>query len=363
MNIDEFKDVEPMKYWSLAAGASDAQKKKLEKAIRGNEYYATLKRDGAWYKFIKDDNEFLLQSRTLSKKTGRYVEKQDNVPHIIEELNVILPDQTVVIGEIFSPIEGSISSDVISVMGCLPAKAISRQKDIKMRYYIFDILMYDGMDVHDQPAEKRIGLLQKIKKEKANMVEHIEFAEPIFDDLEEQVGVWLENGEEGGVLMHRQKPYKFGRSPAWHTIKFKQSLASSIDLVITGFSPPVTDYTGKYVQGWTYWENMKTGKLEEGRYYADGGYRPVSEYYFKGMVGGFELAAYYGDKLIPVGKVANLTDELRAQATNHPEELLNTVVEVSAMSIDMERKSLRHAKLIKLRPDKDAKECLYSSIF
>lgn len=363
MDIKEFKDVEPMKYWSLAATASDAQKKKLEKAVRGNDYYATLKRDGAWYKFIKDEDELLLQSRTMSKVTGAYVEKQDNVPHIIEELNFILPDKTVVIGEIFSPVEGSISSDVVSIMGCLPPKAIDRQKDIKMKYYIFDILMYNGMDIHDQPAEKRIGLIQKIKEGLPVDAEYIEFAEPIFDDLEEQVGQWLENGEEGGVLMHKQKPYKFGRSPAWHTIKFKQSLTEDLDLVIMGFTPPVREYTGKYPANWGYWENLKTGELVEGNYYTDGGYAPVAEYYFRGLIGGFELGAYYGDKLISVGKVANLTDDIRLKATNNPEDYMGKVVEVSAMSVDMERKSLRHAKLVQFRPDKTAEECLYSSIF
>jgi hypothetical protein len=39
------------------------------------------------------------------------------------------------------------------------------------------------------------------------------------------------------------------------------------------------------------------------------------------------------------------------------------VVEVGAMMIDVEKKSLRHPKLLKLRPDKNAEECLYTDIF
>lgn len=361
MKIHEFKEMEPMKYWSLPNSASAAQKKKLQQAVRGKDYYAVLKRDGAWYRFIKDGSELLLQSRTVSVKTKQYVEKQDNVPHIIDALNNLLPDQTVVVGEICYAGNSTISSDVVSIMGCLPEKAIARQKEEKLHYYIFDILMYNGLDVHTSPAEQRMKLIQKIAAQ--NTSEYIEFAEPVFENLEEQLGVWLEEGEEGGVLMHKQKPYTEGRSPAWSTIKFKQSLADNLDLVIMGFTPPIEKYTGKYPAMWRYWKNLKTGELVEGNYYADGGYLPVSEYYFEGLIGGFELGAYYGDKLISVGKIANLTDELREDATHNPNKYIGTVVEVSAMSVDTERKSLRHAKLVKLRPDKNASECLYKEIF
>jgi ATP-dependent DNA ligase len=360
MKIHEFKEMEPMKYWSLPLKASDGQKKKLQEAVRGKNYYAVLKKDGAWYRFIKTNGELLLQSRTISKKTGQYVEKQDNVPHIIQELNQF-PDGTVVVGEICFPDNSKISSDVVSIMGCLPAKAIERQKDNKIHYYIFDILAYNNFALNTLPAEKRMQMLQKLSKEyKFN---YVSFAEPVFENLEEQIGIWLENGEEGAVLMHKSKPYSEGRSPAWDTIKFKQSLVDNLDLVIMGFTPPVTNYTGKYLQSWTYWKNLKTGEMVEGHYYGDGGYLPVSEYYFRGLIGGFELGAYYGDKLVSVGKVANLTDEIREDATKFPNKYLGTVVEVNAMSVDVERNSLRHAKLIKLRPDKNAKECLYNEIF
>lgn len=361
MDINKYKDMEPMRYWSLSAKASEAQKKKLQAAVRGKDYYAVLKRDGAWYRFVKNGEELLLQSRTISKKTGVYVEKQDRVPHIIEELNQF-PDHTVVLGEICFPDGSGTSSDVVSIIGCGAEKAIARQKDVKMHYYIFDILAYDGHELDTQPAEKRMQMLKKLNEQyKFN---HISFVEPVFDNLEEQIGIWLENGEEGAVLMKKDKPYKPGKNAtAWNTIKFKQSLVDNIDLVIMGFTPPVTHYTGKYLQSWTYWENMKTGKLVKGNYHLDGGYRAVSQYYFKGLIGGFELGAYYNDKLISVGKVANLTDELREDATKNPNDYLGTVVEVNAMSVDSERNSLRHAKLVRLRPDKDASECLYKEIF
>lgn len=361
MKIQKYMDMEPMKYWSLPSKSSDNQKKKLAQLVRGQDYLALLKKDGAWYRFIKgEEGELLLQSRTISQKTGKYVEKQDNVPHIIEELNQ-LPENTVLIGEICFGDSNTISSDVITIMGCLPAKAISRQKERKLRYYVFDILMFDSIELDKQPAWKRLDMLQKIKQD--YNFNYIDFAEPVKSNLEEQIAVWLENGEEGAVLLKKDRPYTPGRSPAWNTIKFKQSLIDTLDLVIMGFTPPVEDYTGKYLQSWTYWQNVRTGEIVEGHYYKDAGYKAISEYFFKGLIGGFELGAYYGDKLVPVGKVANLTDEIRHKATSSPDDFLGTVVEVDAMSIDLERKSLRHAKLVKLRPDKNAKECLYEEIF
>lgn len=359
MSIDKYKEMKPMKYWSLPTNASENQKTKLQKAIRGTDYYALLKRDGAWYRFIKDGDELLLQSRTVSKKTGTFVEKQDRVPHIMEELNQ-LPDQTVVIGEIMYPDKNTNSAHIVSIMGCLPEKAVERQKNKKVHYYIFDILMYQGLPMDNQPAINRIKLIQKLSKE--YQFKYVEFAEPVFEDIEEQIGVWLEEGEEGAVLMKKDKPYQPGRT-AWNTIKFKQSVKDNIDLVIMGFTPPIKNYTGKYPMSWSYWENLKTGEKVEGNYYHDGGYIPISEYYFHGLVGGFELGAYYGDKLISVGKVANLTDRLRLQATEDPDSLLGMVAEVSAMSVDVERRSLRHAKLVMIRKDKEAEECLYEEIF
>lgn len=361
VSIEKYKTMEPMKYWSLPAKSSENQKKKLEAVLRGLDYYAVIKKDGAWYRFIKEEGqEAILQSRTISQKTGEYVRKEKNVPHIIEDLNQ-LPDNTVLIGEIYFGDKGSISSDVITIMGCLPEKAVARQQKRKLRYYVFDILMYDNIPLDKQPAWKRIQFLQKIKQE--YNFQYIDFAEPVFTNLEEQISQWLAEGEEGAVLMKKDRFYVPGRSAAWDTIKIKKSLSDTLDLVIMGFTSPIEDYTGKYPRTWTYWKNLTTGELVEGNFYTNPNYKPVSEYFFKGIIGGFELGAYYGDKLINIGRIANLTDEIRYKATENPEEFLGMVVEVDAMSVDLERKSLRHARMIRLRPDKNAEECLYENIF
>jgi len=365
MNIEQLRKLGAMKYWSLPAGSSEKQKKKFEDEIRGKNYIALKKRDGAWYRFsqtTKDDQ--MLQSRTISVKTKEPVEKQDNVPHIMEALSV-LPENTVLLGEICYKNTSMTSPDVVSIMGCLPKKAVERQSVVKLHYYIFDVLFFAGEEIGCKSAEVRLELLKNIKE---NFVfpEFIEFAEPVYENIPNTIANWLADGDEGAVLLHKKKPYSYERvksAEAWTTMKVKQSVTDGIDLVIMSFTPSEKAYTGEYPQIWIYWENMRTGQLVEDKMWGKPGFTPVTEGYFKGQVGSMVLGAYYNDTLVQVGKVNNLTDAIRQDATDNPEKYIGRVVEVNAMSIDKERKSLRHAKLVRFRDDKVATECNYKDIF
>ena len=364
MTAQEMKQLKVMKYNELKPSESDNQKKKFQKMLREGKYIASLKRDGAFYRFIKEENgNKLLQGRTISRKTGEHTEKQDRVPHIIEALDV-LPAETVLIGEICYPKGmGKTSSDITSIMGCLAPKAISRQEDQKLHYMIFDLLMYDGLDYSSMPYEKRIKKLQKVFEE-SSFPKFIEPPELIEEDIEEKISEWLDEGEEGGVLMKKDEPYHFDKRPKWVSVKIKQSLKQDIDLVVIGFSDPNKDYTGKYITSWEFWENTRTGELVKGFHANDAGYRPVSSNYYYGYIGGLVLGLYKdnGD-LIQVAKTANLTDELRIDITKNPSKYMNRVVKVNAMSVDYERKSLRHPKFIDFHDGKDASDCLYKDVF
>ena len=358
-SIEEISQMKPMSYWPFK-GTSAAQKKKFADAFESG-YILTLKRDGALYRAVLGE-ESILQSRTISKKTGGYVEKQDRVPAIMKALEVF-PKNTVLIGEICFPVEfgNTISSDVVSIMGCLADKAIERQVATPLNFYIFDILTYDGEDWWDKPYSQRIKKVKEISKLAQNEP-RLEFADPIYENIEKVLQNYLDNGWEGGVLMKSNMPYAFEKRPAWTSIKVKQS-TDTIDLVIMGTTAPSKDYTGKYPASHQYWENNKTGEIVEGSFYAHGGYTPVSINYFRDWIGGFILGAYYGDKLIEVARVSGLTDEVREGASNNFQDYKGRVVEVSAMMVDIEKKSLRHAKLERFRDDKNPEECLYTEIF
>lgn len=363
MNIEQMKQAKPMKYNEVKSTESDAQKKKLAKKIANGDYIATLKRDGCWYRFIKDEQgDMFLQSRTISKKTGEYTEKGDRVPHILKALSA-MPNGTVLVGEICYPAEmKAISSDIIKVMGALPEKAIARQKNQPLYYALFDILAYDGEDISQLPYEKRMEKLTKLSE--FDLPEFIELPELVRENIEDKIDEWLADGQEGAMLMDKSQPYHWGKRPKWVSVKYKQHLADDVDFVIAGFSKPVKEYTGKYPGTWEYWENTRTGELVEGVYVGQPNYIPVSANYFKNLVGGLWLGLYKRNgELVRVGKVANLTDGLREDITANPKQYLNRVVKISAMSIDYSKRSLRHPRLVGWHEDKNSEECIYEEVF
>ena len=122
-----------MRIWQLP----DNKKHELSKHCNSGEYFAQEKVDGFWYQFEKTDNYSYLFSRTVSAKDGLLVEKSANVPHLTNFLADKLPPKTTIIGEIYYP--GKTSKDATVVMGCLPDKAIERQQDNPIHYYIHDI--------------------------------------------------------------------------------------------------------------------------------------------------------------------------------------------------------------------------------
>ena len=73
------------------------------------------------------------------------------------------------------------------------------------------------------------------------------------------------------------------------------------------------------------------------------------------------LYLYDGDKLVHVGDLSGITDEMKKFWKNY----VGTVVEISCMEISENQqggKGFRHPKLISIREDKDAKDCLMSQI-
>ena len=174
----------------------------LKNACESGNYFGQLKKDGYWYQFEKHEHNSYLFSRSASTVTKLQAEKSANVPHIIDALN-ILPDETIIIGEIYYP--GGTSKNVTTIMGCLPPKAIERQNGSygKIHYYIHDILMYKGIDFVEQKATnwQRYQILQKIfYLHELDKYDFLELAESWEDDLYSRVGDSLAAGEEGMVI-------------------------------------------------------------------------------------------------------------------------------------------------------------------
>ena len=359
--------IQPMLIWTLPANKKD----KLSEICASGEYFAEEKLDGALYQFCRTDKGNYLFGRTVSVKNGLLTNKIDNVPHINSALSC-LPCGTVIIGEIYVP--GGTSKNVTSIMGCLPAEAIKRQdKQGKIKYYLHDMIFYNGENMQSWGAEARYQKLVKAWNEfHLEQFDFLRLAESFDTGIEERLSQILAAGGEGIVLKKKDAPYSEGKRPAWATIKCKQM--DTIDLVCTRAIEATKEYTGKELETWPYWQERSernqngeyTWLSSEGQYYEDylhnpHIYRPVTKPYFYGWKTAIGIGAYDDEgNLKEIGTVSSgLTDEMRA----HLDDYVGKVVALQCMSIDRKEKTLRHPIVKAWRDDKNAAECKLSEVF
>lgn len=363
--------LEPMKYNGKPSQAL------IDEAFKGNgRWVAQQKYDGALYMLEKIDNEHIyLFARTKSRKTGELVEKSANVPHIIEWAKS-LPDDTVLLGEIYVP--GGKSNDVTKIMGCTPQNAIARQKGQGyggfIHYYIFDAIRFNGHDFCNT------GFVARFKKfqdwfYKQDISVYVEMAHVYTDNFEQVLHDILSNGGEGMVFKKADAIYEPGKRPTKTYFKMKESL-DTIDLVCIGLEDPVRIYTGKEIETWQYWiergEQDQNGAFQwyplYGYHYKDYEhnphiYQPVTKPWYNGWKNAMTLGAYKDGELIEVGRVASgFTDMMRQDMAENPDKYLNHVVECSAMSVTKDH-SLRHPVFEQMRYDKNIEDCLWKDIF
>ena len=353
-----------MLIWKLPAGKED----KLSEVCENGEYFLEEKVDGAFYQFVKTQNYSYLFGRTVSRKTGLLTEKGANVPHIMDALSSI-PADTVIVGEIYIP--GGTSKNVVSIMGCLPQKAIARQKAEPIHFYLHDITFYNGEDLTSLGAEDRYDILYKLWDE-CGLAQYsfLKLAEKVTENLEQTISDILARGGEGAVLKKKDAPYTPDKRPAWSTIKIKQM--DSIDLVCMGFCTPTKEYTGKEIESWPYWvkttDDPEFGEVEElsmSCKYGEEGWQPVTKYYAFNQYSAIKIGAYDNNgTLVELGTVSSgLTDEMKQSMSENPDFYLGMVVSLDCMSIDKGSKTLRHPVFKTWRGDKNPEDCKISEVF
>ena len=92
------------------------------------------------------------------------------------------------------------------------------------------------------------------------------------------------------------------------------------------------DYKGKEIETHKYWLNSKTNQLVQGEYYdkfIDGGtYEPVTKGFFMGFAGSLEYAVVDKEgKIVPIGWLSSLTEEIKIAVRENPEKIKNKVIE------------------------------------
>ena len=153
------------------------------------------------------------------------------------------------------------------------------------------------------------------------------------------------------------------KRPARKTLKVKKEINQTIDCIFTGVgTPPTRPYEGKEIETWKYWENVRTGEKMEGEFYKEYtegmAIEPVTKPYFHGWVSSLEIGLVKGNKVVPIGFISGLADEVKA---NH-QKYKGLPIEVTCMEI-LPTGGLRHAKLVRFRPDLAITDCTWEKCF
>ena len=375
INGFDFWNMDAQKYYSVPATWSANKKKEnaMNKIFSG-DWQGSLKHDGCFYMVGKNLNGDIFVRPRAKNTKGEFVNKVDWVPHLHKYLNDLEPG-TVMLGELYLP-KNEHAKSTSSIMNSLQSKAVKKQEkeDEKLILYIFDILALEGELFYNKPAEDRFEELNVMwRTYPSQYVEYAEYFEG--KELWDMLQKILADGCEGMVITRKDAPYTPGSRKQIYTLKIKKELQDTIDCVVIGAESPTRLYNGKEIETWPYWfdesqnmyftdkEYLEKWKTNIYTAYVDGApVYPVTKNWFYGWAGSWRLGAYKDGKLVQIGKLSGLTDEMKENWKDY----VGTVVEVSCMEImDNEQggKGLRHPKLINIRKDKDKTECLWEEIF
>ena len=366
--LDLFK-LEPEKVYGLAINTENKEQK-IRQRIDSDMYVASLKKDGQYHRYINMNGVVKFQTRGKSVKTKTYGEIQDKVPHLVEYLNKVVPKNSLLIGELYRP--GWTTNEVGSVLRCLPLKAIARQKDTPLIFYIHDVWFYNGEDFMTKTKVERNKELKRIEAEwkEKGIIDEIEFATFVdtVEEIDELIDYALENDEEGVVLTLKHSIVNPGAKTAWKTIKIKKELSSEADVFLTGeYKLPTREYNGKDIENWEYWENEKTSEKLFGKLYKSylegATITPITKPYYKGWFGSLAMGVIDKDnKVVNIGYVSGFSDEIKEDFLCNPNKYKNKICVVTAMETTADYR-LRHPKFVRFRDDINIEDCSFEKVF
>lgn len=359
-NLDAMRYYSPPNTWSVEKRKDNAINK-----IFSSEWWGARKIDGCFAMCGKNlDGEIFLRPRAKNVK-GEYVNKVDWVPQFHSFLKELDPG-TVLLGEVYLPRDEQ-AKTTTSILNCLLPKSLARQQkeEDKLHLYIFDVLAENGRSYLDMRAFDRFDLLNGFSR--AYPSPYVEWAKYVSGkELWNTLQNLLADGYEGMVITYENAHYEPGKRSSKVSLKIKKELQDTIDCVVIGANPPTKFYTGKEIRTWTYWLNELTNEKINGEFYDDYANGepiiPVTKNWFYGWAGSLRLGAYKDGKLIEIGNLSGITDEVKQNWKSY----IGTVAEITAMEIMTSESGygLRHPKLVRLlKDDIDPADCTWERIF
>ena len=360
----DWLNIEPMKYWSFTAATAPEQRKQIvQDAIFSGDYIGARKVDGYYQRLLKDEDGNCFMIARSRNVHGEVINKIEWLPQMNPWWEA-LPNGTCFLAECYLPgNEGS--KNITSILGCLKEKAIARQEKNPLHFYIFDIMAFNNHNYHKMKYVDRSIALQRCAEMKNYQSPYVEWA--IFYEGEElwnHLQTYLAEGYEGMVIMKKDAPVYFKRTPARVSIKVKKELQETIDVVILGANPPTRLYTGKDIMNWQLWEDVRTGEKLKGEYYkrySDGEtIEPVTKTYWNGWAGSVRIGVRKDDKVVEIGSLSGLTEEVLANVDKYK----GKVAEITGMQIMNDANGgIRHPKFVRWRPDLTVRDTDYYRIY
>ena len=373
-NID-FYNLEAEKYYAPPSTWGEEKKKdNATNKIFSLDWVGAQKRDGTFAMCGKTpDGELFLRPRAKNVK-GEFANKVDWVPQFHDVLNALDPG-TVLLGEVYLPRDEQ-AKTTTSILNCLLKKSLDRQKkeEDKLHLYVFDILAENGKSYLKLEAEKRFDKLNDFRQiYQSPYVEWAKYYEG--QELWNMLQDLLAEGYEGMVIIKKDSFYEPGKRSAKVSLKIKKELQETIDCFVIGANPPSQLYDGKEIGSWPYWYDDRIDQKINAISYFSENHRsiysdyvdgvpvvPVTRNWFYGWAGSLKLGAYKDKRVIHIGNLSGVTDEVK----EHWDEYVGRVCEISAMEVMSNQDGgfgLRHPKLVRWRDDIDKTECTWERIF
>ena len=279
--------------------------------------------------------KFYLTGRRKSVKDGLFIDKAANVPHIAPSArNMMMLQGRILDGEICLPLGYKLehgepaSKYVTSIMGSKPEEATRKQKERGwLRYVVFDEVGSGKQWERRNHAVLAVGVWHS---------PHVTLAhQPAFDKQPFYNRI-IANGGEGVILKNTQALY--GDDSSW--VKVKRE--ATADVVIIGYKPPKAT-------------SVKRGDPS--------GAKTPTKLAAAGLIGAIEFGQYPAGRsrpedLKPCGFCSGMDDAARAMFTAHQKKYIGQVMEIKHNGREPTGK-FRHPRFIRLRPDKDPRNCVY----